>query len=183
LSIKGKENIPDSGPFIAACNHVSFADPPIIGSVFRREIAYLAKAELFQNSFFKNILERVNAFPVHREKMDVSAIKTCIRILKKNKMPLLLFPEGTRIKGGKLGRPLRGIAFIAAQTKLPILPLYIENSENLRDCFIFEKRLKVRIGKLLLYSEYQHLAADKKHYAELAELVMTRIQELKEDLS
>ena len=182
LSLKGRENIPKSGPFIAASNHISYFDPVIIGSLLKQEIAYLAKGELFNQLLLKNLIGKLNAFPVHRGKSDVTSIRTFLHILKEQKMPLLIFPEGTRIKTGKLGVPQRGLAFIAAQAKVPILPIYIENSNHLGSCALFKRRLKVHIGESVPYPEFQHLFEDKKQYSEFAQMVMSRIQRLKEQL-
>lgn len=181
VSVKGREHIPKSGPFIAASNHISFADPPLIGSLIKREIAFLAKDELFHKIILKDLIRRLNAFPVKRGESNVSSVKTCLRILCDQKMPLLIFPEGTRIKTGKLGTPERGISFIAAQTKVPILPIYVENGERLLDCALFKKRIKVRFGKAIRYDDYAPLVKEKHGYAELAQLIMSKIQALKDE--
>ena len=181
-SIKGRENIPESGPFIVASNHIAYFDPVIIGSILKREIAYLAKVELFDQFLFKNLIKNLNAFPVQRGKSNITSMKTCLKILKDLKMPLLIFPEGTRIKTGKLGTPQRGIAFISAQTKVPILPVYIENTDRLVACALFLKRLRVSIGKPLMSSEYQHLFANEKRYYKLAQMIMAKIQKLKDQI-
>jgi 1-acyl-sn-glycerol-3-phosphate acyltransferase len=180
VSVKGRERIPKSGPFIAASNHISFTDPPLIGSLIKREIAFFAKDELFHKIVLKDLIKRLNAFPVKRGQSSVSSIKTCIHILNDQKMPLLIFPEGTRIKTGQLGAPERGISFIAAQTKVPILPVYVENGERLLDCALFRKRLKIRFGEVIQYEDYALLLEDKKGYTELAQLIMSKIQTLKD---
>lgn len=181
VSVKGREHIPKSGPFIAASNHTSFTDPPLIGSLIKREIAFFAKEELFHKVILKDLIKRLNSFPVKRGESNVSSVKTCIRILLDKKMPLLIFPEGTRTKTGQLGTPERGISFIAAQTKVPILPIYVENGERLLDCVLFQKRLKVRFGEAIQYNDYAPLVKEKKGYAELAQLIMSKIQTLKDE--
>ena len=180
LSVKGRDNIPESGPFIVVSNHIAYFDPVIIGSLLKHEIAYLARAELFDQFLLKDLIRKLNAFPIKRGKSDVSSIKTCLHILQEKKIPLLIFPEGTRSKTGELGTPQRGIAFIAAQTKVPILPIYIENSNHLGSCTIFKRRMKVRIGKAAAYSEYKHMFEGKKQYFEFAQMIMSLIQRLKD---
>jgi 1-acyl-sn-glycerol-3-phosphate acyltransferase len=180
VSVKGREHIPKSGPFIAASNHISFSDPPLIGSFMKREIAFFAKDELFHVIILKDLIKRLNAFPVKRGQSSISSVKTCLHILNDQKMPLLIFPEGTRIKTGELGPPERGISFIAAQTKVPILPIYVENGERLLDCALFKKRLKIRFGEIIQHEDYAPLLEDKKGYTELAQLIMSKIQTLKD---
>ena len=92
-----------------------------------------------------------------------------------------MFPEGTRIKTGELATPQRGISFIAAQTQVPLLPIYIENSNHLDACFFFKKRLKVRIGEAIDYDQYKPFVSETKQYSELARLIMSKIQALKDD--
>jgi 1-acyl-sn-glycerol-3-phosphate acyltransferase len=145
LSVTGVEHVPSSGPFIAACNHVAYFDPVIVGCTLKREVCYLARAELFGQFLVKDLIKKLNAFPIHRGEADISSIKTCIEVLEKRGLPLLMFPEGTRSKTGRLGEPRRGIAFIAAQTNVPIVPVYIENSNRLRDCLRRKTRLRVRV--------------------------------------
>lgn len=180
LSVKGRENILESGPFIAASNHIAYFDPVMIGSLLKHEIAYLARAELFDQFLLKDVIKKLNAFPVQRGKSDIASIKTCLHIIQEQKMPLLIFPEGTRIKTGQLGVPLRGVAFIAAQTKVPVLPIYIENSNRLESCALFKKRLKIRIGRSIPYHEYKSFFENKKRYFEFVQMVMSRIQQLKD---
>jgi 1-acyl-sn-glycerol-3-phosphate acyltransferase len=180
VSVKGREHIPKSGPFIAASNHISFADPPLIGSLIKREIAFFAKDELFHIVILKDLIKRLNAFPVKRGQSSVSSVKTCLHILNEKKMPLLIFPEGTRIKTGQLAKPERGISFIAAKTMVPILPIYVENGECLVDCALFRKRLKVRFGEVIQYEDYAPLIEEKKGYVDLAQLIMSKIQTLKD---
>jgi len=182
MSVKGRENIPKTGPFIATSNHIGYFDPVFIGSILKREISYLARAELFDQFFIKNLIKKLNAFPVNRDKLDVASIKTCIFMLKKEKRPLLMFPEGKRIKTGKLGIPRRGIALIAAQTKVPILPIFIQNSNRLVECTLFIKKLNIRIGKVILPKEYELFTSNKSQHSKLATLVMSRIQQLKDQI-
>jgi 1-acyl-sn-glycerol-3-phosphate acyltransferase len=181
VSVKGREHIPKSGPFIAASNHTSFTDPPLIGSLLKREIAFFAKEELFHKVILKDLIKNLNSFPVKRGESNVSSVKICIRILLDQKMPLLIFPEGTRIKTGQLGTPERGISFIAAQTKVPILPIYVENGERLLECALFQRRLKVRFGEAIQHDDYAPLVKEKKGYTELAQLIMSKIQALKDE--
>jgi len=179
LSVKGREHVPKSGAFIAACNHVAYFDPVIVACALKREVCFLARAELFEQFFVKDLIKRLNAFPIRRGERDISSIKTCISILAERAMPLLLFPEGTRSTTGRLGEPRRGIAFIAAQTRVPILPVYIENSNHLGECLKLRKRLRVRIGKPLEPADYAHLLTGREGYGELARVVMSEIGRLK----
>jgi 1-acyl-sn-glycerol-3-phosphate acyltransferase len=179
LSVEGREHVPESAAFIAASNHIGYFDPVIVACALGREICFLARAELFDQFFVKDLIKKLNAFPIRRGERDVAAIKTCIAILGEKRMPLLMFPEGTRSRTGRLGEPRRGIAFIAARTRVPILPVYIENSDRLGECFRLQKRLIVRIGRPLYPTEYGQLLTRREGYGQLTRLVMSEIWKLK----
>ena len=104
LHVEGQENIPATGAIIAAPNHKSDWDPPLVGIAFpNRVIHYMAKEELFKNPVFAWILRLFGTFPVKRGAIDTSAIMRAVRELKQGNI-LGIFPEGTRIrKDGRSG--------------------------------------------------------------------------------
>lgn len=126
----GAENIPASGAFILAANHVSNWDPPFLGTFIDREVCYMGKEELFKNPVMAWICRSLHVFPVKRGAADKTAIKTAVKILKDGKC-FGIFPEGTRSKTGKLGKAEAGVSLIAAMTKAPIIPAAIVNTEKI----------------------------------------------------
>ena len=114
LSRIGREHIPD-GPVILASNHRSFLDPFIIATIARRPLYYVAKEELFRNRFTGWLLNNLGAFPVRRGESDTDMIETAKAILARGDA-VLIFPEGTRIRPGALGRPRRGVGRLALET-------------------------------------------------------------------
>ena len=122
--IKGKNNIPSSGGAIAAGNHISFADPICLYYAQKRQLRYMAKAELFKNPFLRFICRSYGAFPVDRGSADSSALETALQIIKDGKV-LAIFPEGTRSKDGTIGRGKSGIALLAYQSQAPIYPFAV----------------------------------------------------------
>lgn len=113
------------GGYIIACNHQSYTDPPAIVSVVRGRFALMAKAELFEgNPFFAWLIRKCGAFPVVRGAGDRSAIDKSLEQLEKGRT-LVIFPEGTRSKDGKIGRGKSGIALIAGTANVPVLPVCI----------------------------------------------------------
>ena len=126
----GAENIPASGAFILAANHVSNWDPPFLGTFIGREINYMGKEELFKNPIMAWICRNLHVFPVKRGAADKNAIKTALKLLKDGKC-FGIFPEGTRSKDGKLGKAQNGVSLIAAMSKAPIIPAAIVNTEKI----------------------------------------------------
>src|SRR5205823_6089098 len=142
LEIKGAENIPSEGAVLIASNHLSNADPPLIGSSIKRPIHYFAKEELFHIPILGWLIAQVNAFPVKRLEHDVRAFKKAYSLLKSGEA-LLLFPEGTRSKTGELGKAKPGVGMLACKTQAPVIPAAIANSNRLSKL----KPLKVHFGK------------------------------------
>lgn len=176
IKIQGKENIPRSGAFILASNHSSFLDPPIlsVGS-FRRRLNFLAKEELFFNNIFGWYIRKLGAIPLSREKTDISAIKECIKRIKRGQ-PIVIFPEGTRNRQGEIKEGLPGIALLAAKTNIPVIPAYIKgadcaldaNLKSLRFC-----RIYLKFGKPLMF--YRQ---GPQTYSDILQRIMSAIEEL-----
>lgn len=128
LRVYGRENIPKKGPFIIAANHCSHLDPPLMGGVFQRSLSFMAKAELFTHGFLHWYISRLGAFPIRRGAPDRRAIRLAGDILKAGGA-LVIFPEGTRSRDGKLQEPQTGVAMILKQSpETPVLPVYIDGT-------------------------------------------------------
>lgn len=123
---EGEEKLPDLGGFVMCANHTSFLDPVLVllSATNRRQIHVMAKAELFKIPVLNLVLKKLEMIPVKRGKSDITAVKESLRVLR-NGAPLLIFPEGTRVKEGERieGRP--GAVVMAARANVPIVPVYI----------------------------------------------------------
>ena len=127
LTIKGLENIPPQGGCIIAGNHLSYLDPMIIGLCFRRRLSYVARDSLFKNRIFRFFLHGVGALPIRKSSSDVSAIKEILKRLKGG-CPVVIFPEGTRLKERKGIHA--GVGLIAVKSALPVVPAFIHGSDK-----------------------------------------------------
>jgi 1-acyl-sn-glycerol-3-phosphate acyltransferase len=85
---------------------------------------------LFEKPLIGKFFKKIGAFPVDRDGKDMSALKTCVKILKDNEV-LGIFPEGTRSKTGKLGEFKEGATTIATLSNKPIIPIKIEGNYKL----------------------------------------------------
>jgi len=122
LHIEGRENVPKTGGAVLSCNHPGGVDVVALGYASPRQIFYMAKQELFEfQPWFSALLTSVGAFPIRRGTNDTVAIEHSIRLVQEGKV-LGMFPEGTRNKGGPLGRPKSGAVRIAALTGAPLVP-------------------------------------------------------------
>lgn len=120
LRIHGARNVPKDGPLIVACNHVSYLDPPVLGSACPRRIQYMAKQELFSIPVLGPAIRAVGAYPVDRKGSAVAAIKRSVEVLKRGGA-VGIFPEGTRNRDGS-GEVHSGVALLASLSGAPVLP-------------------------------------------------------------
>ncbi len=145
----GRENIPQDGGFIIACNHQSGVDPIILGRGVKRTIHFMAKEELFENEALGIFIKHLNAFPVRRGQGDTTAVEFAEDIVR-NGYVLGIFPEGTRSKDFKPARGKSGTALIAKMTGADVLPVSIYTSDRYKK----GTRLTVRFGKLIKNEEF-----------------------------
>jgi 1-acyl-sn-glycerol-3-phosphate acyltransferase len=123
------ERLPDKGAFILAGNHVSFLDPPFFGLCCRREAFYLARDTLFRNPIAGRILRSWNCVPINRDRGDIGALRTVLRLLEERKA-MLMFPEGTRSRDGRPQEARAGIGMIVARARVPVVPMRIFGTER-----------------------------------------------------
>jgi 1-acyl-sn-glycerol-3-phosphate acyltransferase len=177
----GTENIPKSGGFIIATNHISYYDPPLAGSRIKREQFFFAKKELFKNPLVRSILLAVNARPVKRGVIDRGAIDTAVQAIKDG-YALTVFPEGTRSRTGDFLDPKPGIGLIAHQAGCPILPGFIQGFDRIKDCIAGRAKMLTIYGEPIPADWVKSLPAEKESYLKIAETVMDRIRALRKDI-
>lgn len=179
VKVEGRENLPDKAGFIIASNHRSFADPPLLAvTSMCAKFSFVAKEELFRNPFFGWLIRKLGAFPVTRGKGDMSVITNSVERLKEGRN-LVIFPEGTRSKDGKLGKGKSGVALIAARSGADVVPAAIIFDGKLR----FRKKITVRYGKPIPSNE---IAINEKNFdtrdlKPIKQKIMGDIQKLLED--
>lgn len=141
MRVSGAQNVPSSGPLIVACNHVSYMDPPALGTACPRQLRYMAKAELFSIPLVGPMIASFGAYPVDRTGSTTAAIKRSVEVLAQGGA-IGIFPEGTRNLSGRL-EPHRGVALLASLGKAPVVPACVSGS---RDSLRFAQ-IKVAFGK------------------------------------
>src|SRR5688572_3838794 len=146
----GREHVPEGGVVLAA-NHRSFLDPFAIGYCLPRPVYFVAKQELFRNPILGWFLNCMGAFPIRRGDSDEESMETALRLLDRGDA-VVIFPEGTRIRAGSLGKPKRGVGRLALQSGAPVVPVAITGSERARTGWLIRPvKVHVRCGPPLTF--------------------------------
>jgi 1-acyl-sn-glycerol-3-phosphate acyltransferase len=167
----GLENIPTAGPAILASNHLSFSDSFFMPVMVPRRVTFLAKAEYFTSPGLKGFLSRtffaaVGQVPIDRGDADAAsaALRTGVRLLNKGAL-LGIYPEGTRSPDGRLYRGKTGVARMALEAGVPVIPCAMINTDKIqptgRRIPKLRPRPKIRFGAPLDFSRYEGLAGDR----------------------
>ena len=118
------ERVPETGPVILAANHASFIDPPLVGAGLPRDINYLARESLFRFPGIGALLRSWNSVPVDREGGGAAGLKKILdRLLEGG--AIILFPEGTWSRDGKLQSARSGIGLTAIKSDAVVVPVRV----------------------------------------------------------
>jgi 1-acyl-sn-glycerol-3-phosphate acyltransferase len=136
------------GGYLLACSHVSHLDPFCLSVVLPRKIGWMARIEFYRQRWAAGLLGLVDAFPVNRQGVPVSAIKTALARLARGEI-VGVFPEG-EIKGRSesvlFGGPIkRGVCLLAQRSGRPVLPCVILGTDKLNAIDPWLPRLRGRL--------------------------------------
>ena len=131
LRVEGVEHVPARGPLLVIFNHSSNLDIFAIQSIRRHHLDTLcpAKKELFAPAWRAWFIQAIGGFPLDREALDLSAVRAMIRLLRQGRI-LIVAPEGTRSRTGRLDAFKPEIAKLAIMTGTPILPIGIRGTHE-----------------------------------------------------
>lgn len=115
------EHVPNQGPAILASNHASFLDPPLLGIGLQRDVTFMTRESLFRFPLIREILLSWNAIPVDRDGGGGRGLKAVLERLNKGEA-VLLFPEGTRTRDGRLQPARSGIGLAVIKSDAPVVP-------------------------------------------------------------
>lgn len=159
-TVVGLENVPPSGGFIVAPNHLSFLDSVLVQALMPRPVAFFAKAEYFtgtgvKGALMRSFFEGVGSIPVQRgqQAASVQALKTLLEMLEAGD-GVGIYPEGTRSRDGLLYRGRTGVGWLALTTGAPVVPVGLLGTDRLQPAgsrWIRPQHFTMRIGEPLYF--------------------------------
>lgn len=179
IHVKGLGNIPRTGSFIIAANHISFLDPVAVGAFIPRSLHYMGRDSLFDIFILGWVLRMCQAFPVRRDNPHPGTIKKALSILRSGS-GLLLFPEGTRSVDGKLQKGGPGLGMLALLARAPIIPTVIMGTEKALPVdarWIRLEKVQVDFGKPLAPPPLEENKKRRQLYQAVTDEVMRRIKD------
>jgi 1-acyl-sn-glycerol-3-phosphate acyltransferase len=147
--VDGLENLPASGPYILAINHLSYFDLPFVfGLIGGEDVTGWAAEKYAHHPFFGPILRMGGGIFIDRGEVDRSALSAAQAWLKQGKI-FGMAPEGTRSKDHRLQRGKTGVAYLSHLSGAPIVPVGIYGTEETLRCWLRLRRptFHMRIGK------------------------------------
>lgn len=133
VDIQGMENVPAGRACIFMCNHVSNLDPPVVLPLLRGRCSVMLKKELMSIPILGRAMRMGQFVPVERGGKRDAAQASVLAAGKalNDGLNMLVFPEGTRSKDGRLSAFKKGPFFLAMETKAPVVPVAIMGTEKM----------------------------------------------------
>ncbi|MDP3968685.1 MAG: lysophospholipid acyltransferase family protein [Nocardioides sp.] len=185
--VEGLENIPEEGPAILASNHLSYADWLFMPLTLQRRVTFVAKAEYFTTPgikgwFQKQFFSGAGQVPIDRSGASAAegALSAAKRILGKGGL-FGIYPEGTRSHDGKLYRGKTGVARLALECGVPVIPVAVVGTDTIAPPgkkFGTLTRPLVRFGTPLDFSRYEGLEEDRYILRSVTDEIMYEIMSL-----
>ncbi len=183
---EGAEHVPD-GPAILASNHLSYADWLFVPLTLPRRVTFVAKAEYFTTPgikgwFQKQFFTGSGQVPIDRSGANAAAgaLLSAKRVLADGGL-FGIYPEGTRSHDGRLYRGKTGVARLALETGVPVIPTAVVGTDVVAPpgkTFGSITRPVVRFGRPLDFSRYEGMENDRYILRSITDEIMYEIMRL-----
>ena len=130
LRVEGAEKIPEHGPALLICNHVSFVDPIVISAACRRPVRFIMEASIFRIPFLNLIFRGMKAIPVAPAKDDPAVYERAFNVVAqelRDGQLVCIFPEGRLTRDGEVAEFRAGMMRILKETPVPVIPMAVSN--------------------------------------------------------
>ncbi|CAB4614606.1 MAG: 1-acyl-sn-glycerol-3-phosphate acyltransferase [Actinobacteria bacterium] len=185
--VRGMENIPGTGPVILASNHLSFSDSIFLPLQSRRPVVFLAKSEYFTGKGIKGALTRwffksTGQLPIDRSggKASEASLNTGLKVLGQGQV-LGIYPEGTRSPDGRLYRGRTGIARMVLESKAPVIPVAMIDTEKVQPIgkrLPRIRRIGIVVGSPLDFSRFDGMEGDRIVLRAVTDEIMYELRKL-----
>ena len=185
--VDGADRIPETGAAIFASNHLSFSDSIFLPLVVPRKMTFLAKADYFTGVGLKGRLTRAffkgaGQLPVDRSggRASNAALEAGLKVLEAGDL-LGLYPEGTRSPDGRLYKGKTGVARMALEGGVPVIPVAMINTDKVQPTGRIIPRIMrvgIKIGEPLDFSRYRGMEDDRFVLRSITDEIMYALMEL-----
>ena len=180
---RGLQNIPVHGGVILAANHLSFVDSLFMPLMCPRDVVFMGKADYFETWRTRWFFEAAGVIPVRRDggSAGEAAILAGIRALRAGKV-VGIYPEGTRSPDGRLYRGKTGVARMALEARVPVMPVAIGGTPEIMPIEAKVPRLHgrptIEFGKPLHFERYYDRPRDRFVLRSVTDEIMYEIMML-----
>ena len=185
--VKGLDNVPAEGAAILASNHLSFSDSIFMPLMVPRPVVFLAKSEYFTGTGIKGRLTAAffrltNQLPMDRSGGAASAqsLNAGMDVLKNGSL-LGIYPEGTRSPDGRLYRGKVGVARLALQARVPVIPVAMIGTDKVQPIgkrVPNIRRIGMIFGEPLDFSRYYGMEDDRLIQRSVTDEIMYELMRL-----
>lgn len=176
----GREHVPRQGGLLVAANHTSYLDIPFLGCALPRRASFLGRQDLFPSPVIHGLLRWLGWIPIRHNRLDRAGVAKAMGLITSGKA-VVIYPEGTRSRDGRLQPGKPGIGVIVAETGCRVLPVYIGGTHAVLPVDASWPRLhpvQVVIGEPVDFSAESKQYSGKEFYQYVSRSVMARIAEL-----
>jgi 1-acyl-sn-glycerol-3-phosphate acyltransferase len=187
--IVGRRNVPAEGAAILASNHLSFVDSVFLPLMLDRRVAFLAKSDYFTGKGLKGMATRIfmkgtGQLPIDRSggKASEASLNTGLQVLGGGEL-LGIYPEGTRSPDGKLYRGRTGIARMALEAHVPVVPVVMVDTDTMMPIGTTIPRIVrvgIVVGEPLDFSRFEGMEGDRYILRSITDEIMVALQRLGE---
>jgi 1-acyl-sn-glycerol-3-phosphate acyltransferase len=144
LEIRGRENIPRSGPLIIAINHLGHADPLALAAALPYPVEFIALIDLLSVPGTGQVLRAYGVIPVHRDQVDRTMLRRALGVLEAGGV-LVLAPEARMSVTGELEQARAGLGYLALRSGAPVMPVAITGTDHILDALKHLRRPEITI--------------------------------------
>ncbi|XKH53892.1 1-acyl-sn-glycerol-3-phosphate acyltransferase [Citricoccus nitrophenolicus] len=185
--VKGLNNVPEEGAAILASNHLSVSDSIFMPAQLYRQVHFLAKKEYFSGKgpkgwITRKFFEATNQLPMDRAggKASLDSLRSGLEVLQDGKL-LGIYPEGTRSPDGRLYRGKLGVAKLALNARVPVVPIAMIGTDKVQPigrAIPSIRRVGMIFGQPLDFSEYYDRAGDRFVERQVTDQIVEAIRRL-----